>query len=91
MPKIAVRKPRGATRASADERQRPEESHASLLHRARAWSDARVTFDRITDVTTHCPQCSGLFTRCFGPGVLCACCGRLWLVREMLGREAGLN
>ncbi|MGH7322415.1 MAG: hypothetical protein ACRELA_22705 [Candidatus Rokuibacteriota bacterium] len=50
-----------------------------------------MTFNRVRDVTTHCPQCEGLLLRRLGPGVLCACCGRLWLVREMLGREAGLD
>jgi hypothetical protein len=61
----------------------------SLLERARDWSRARVAFDRITDVSGRCPNCEGLVTRRLGPGVLCSTCGRLWIVREMLEREAG--
>jgi hypothetical protein len=60
-----------------------------LLDRARRWSDARVTFDRVTDVSGRCPHCDGLVTRRLGPGVLCGTCGRWWVVREMLEREAG--
>jgi hypothetical protein len=62
-----------------------------ILERARRWSDARVTFDRVTDVSGRCPHCEGLVTRRLGPGVLCGTCGRLWVVREMLEREAGLT
>jgi hypothetical protein len=58
-----------------------------LLERTRRWSDARVTFDRVTDVSGRCPHCSALVTRRLGPGVLCGTCGRLWIVREMLERE----
>jgi len=60
----------------------------ALLDRARRWSDARVTFDRVTDVGSRCPHCDGLVTRRLGPGVLCGTCGRLWVVREMLDYEA---
>jgi hypothetical protein len=59
----------------------------TLLERARCWSDARVTFDRVTDVSGRCPHCDGLVTRRLGPGVLCGTCGRLWVVREKLERE----
>ena len=59
----------------------------SLLERTRRWSDARVTFDRVTDVSGRCPRCDALVTRRLGPGVLCGTCGRLWIVREMLDRE----
>jgi ribosomal protein L37AE/L43A len=62
----------------------------SLLERARRWSDAHVTFDRTTDVGGRCPHCDGLVNRRLGPGVLCATCGRLWVVRELLEREVGL-
>lgn len=62
-----------------------------LLERARRWSDARVTFDRVTDVSGRCPHCDGLVRRRLGPGVLCGTCGRLWVVREMLEREAGFT
>jgi hypothetical protein len=31
----------------------------NLYERACRWSDARVTFDRVTDVTPHCPRCRG--------------------------------
>ena len=58
-----------------------------LLDRARQWSNARVTFDRASDVNGRCPHCDGLVTRRLGPGVLCGTCGRLWVVREMLDRE----
>jgi hypothetical protein len=61
----------------------------NLYERACRWSDARVTFDRVTDVTPHCPRCEGLLVRRMGPGVICSTCGRLWLVRELLEREAG--
>jgi hypothetical protein len=61
----------------------------TLLEGARGWSRARVTFDRITDVSARCPNCDGLVMRHLGPGVLCVSCGRLWIVREMLEREAG--
>lgn len=60
-----------------------------LLQRARDWSRARVTFDRITDVSGRCPNCDGLVMRRLGPGVICGTCGRLWIVREILEREAG--
>ena len=60
---------------------------SALLERARRWSDARVTFDRVTDVGGRCPHCDALVTRRLGPGVLCGICGRLWVVREMLERE----
>jgi hypothetical protein len=63
----------------------------TLLERARRWSDAWVTFDRITDVNGRCPHCDGLVTRRVGPGVLCGTCGRLWVVREMLERETDLS
>lgn len=59
----------------------------NLLERARRWSDARITFDRVTDVSPRCPRCEGLVTRRLGPGMLCGTCGRLWVVREMLERE----
>jgi len=62
-----------------------------LLERARRWPYARVTFDRVTDVSGRCPRCDGLLTRRLGPGILCGTCGRLWVVREMLEREAGLT
>jgi hypothetical protein len=58
-----------------------------LLERTRRWSDAHVTFDRVTDVGGRCPRCEALLTRRLGPGVLCGACGRLWIVREMLARE----
>jgi hypothetical protein len=58
-----------------------------LLDRARSWMNARVTFDRVTDVNDRCPHCAGLVTRRLGPGVICGTCGRLWVVREMLDRE----
>ena len=64
-------------------------AHGRLLERARRWSRACVTFDRITDVSGRCPQCDGLVTRRLGPGVLCGTCGRLWIVRELLEQEAG--
>ena len=64
-------------------------ARGALLERARRWSRARVTFDRITDVSARCPNCDGLVMRRLGPGVLCGSCGRLWIVREMLEREAG--
>lgn len=63
----------------------------SLLERTRRWSDARVTFDRVTDVSGRCPHCDALVTRRLGPGVLCGTCGRLWIVREMLDREMELT
>jgi hypothetical protein len=73
-------------------RSRPRDSEqfgrGNLLERTRSWSDAHVTFDRTTDVPGRCPHCDGLLTRRLGPGVLCGMCGRLWLVREMLEREA---
>ena len=59
----------------------------SLLERTRRWSDARVAFDQVTDVSARCPRCDALVTRRLGPGVLCGACGRLWIVREMLDRE----
>ena len=62
-----------------------------LLDRARRWSDARVTFDRTSDVNGRCPHCDGLVTRHLGPGVLCGTCGRLWVVREMLEREVDVR
>jgi hypothetical protein len=62
-----------------------------LLDRARRWTDAYVTFDRVSDVTGRCPRCNGLATRHLGPGVLCGTCGRLWVVREMLDREIGVQ
>jgi hypothetical protein len=62
-----------------------------LLERARRWSYARVSYDRTTDVSSRCPHCEGLVTRRLGPGVLCGMCGRLWIVREMLEREAGIE
>jgi len=61
----------------------------TLLDRARHWSRAHVTFDRITDVSARCPNCDGLVLRRLGPGVVCGGCGRLWIVREMLEHEAG--
>jgi hypothetical protein len=54
-----------------------------------SFAHARVTFERVTDVPDYCPQCRGLLTRRLGPGVLCACCDRLWVIRELLGQEAG--
>ena len=57
--------------------------------RTRAWPEARVTFERIADIADRCPRYDALLTRQLGPGVLCSCCGRLWLVREMLAREIG--
>ena len=63
----------------------------AFLERARRWPDARVTFDRVTDVSGRCPHCDALVTRRLGPGVLCGTCGRLWVVREMLEREAGFT
>ena len=62
-------------------------SPGHLLERTRRWSDARVTFDRVSDVSGRCPRCDSLVTRRLGPGVLCGTCGRLWIVREMLERE----
>jgi hypothetical protein len=64
-------------------------AHGHLLERARCWSRARVTFDRITDISGRCPRCDGLVTRRLGPGVVCGTCGRLWIVRELLERESG--
>lgn len=61
-----------------------------LFERTRRWPDARVTFDRVTDVSGRCPRCDGLLTRRLGPGALCGTCGRLWVVRELLEHEAGL-
>ena len=61
----------------------------TLLERARHWSLAHVTFDRITDVSVRCPNCDGLVLRRLGPGVVCGGCGRLWVVRELLEHEAG--
>jgi hypothetical protein len=73
---------------------RPRRSRAAdrlapgtLFERARRWSDARVTYDRVTDVSGRCPHCDALVTRRLGPGMLCGTCGRLWIVREMLERE----
>jgi Domain of Unknown Function (DUF748) len=66
-------------------------SREDLHERARRWSDARVTFERIVDVTSHCPRCEALLVRRMGPGVVCSTCGRLWLVRELLEREATLT
>ncbi len=63
----------------------------TLLQRARRWSDARVTYDRTSDVSDRCPNCNGLVTRRLGPGVLCGTCGRLWVVRELLASETGLT
>lgn len=68
-------------------RARDEFGPGKLLDRARRWSDARVTFDRVTDVSGRCPHCDALVTRRLGPGMLCGTCGRLWIVREMLDRE----
>ena len=75
------------------QRPRPEAPFGPevLLARARGWSAAHVTFERTTDVNGRCPHCDGLVTRRLGPGVLCGTCGRLWVVREMLKREAGLR
>jgi hypothetical protein len=70
-------------------RPRDRSGPGGLLERARRWSDARVTFDRVTDVSGRCPHCDGLVTRRLGPGVLCGTCGRLWVVREMLEHEDG--
>jgi hypothetical protein len=61
----------------------------SLLERARHWSEARVTFDRLANVHGRCPRCEGLLTRRLGPGVMCGTCGRLWIVRELLEQDAG--
>ena len=74
-------------------RPRPRQQFADgvLLDRARRWSAAHVTFERTTDVSGRCPRCDGLVTRRLGPGVLCGTCGRLWVVREMLAREAGVR
>ena len=72
-------------------RAREQFARGVLLDRARRWSDAHVTFDRTTDVRGRCPHCDGLVTRRLGPGVLCGTCGRLWVVREMLEREAGVR
>lgn len=72
-------------------RAREQFTRGVLLDRARRWSDAHVTFDRTTDVSGRCPHCDGLVTRRLGPGVLCGTCGRLWVVREMLEREAGVR
>ena len=66
-------------------RQRP----GTLLSLAREWPGARVTFDRISDISGRCPNCDGLVMRRLGPGVICSTCGRLWIVREMLQQEAG--
>jgi hypothetical protein len=62
-----------------------------LMDRARRWTDAHVTFDRIRDVTARCPRCDGLVTRRLGPGVLCGTCGRLWVVREMLDSQTDIQ
>jgi hypothetical protein len=70
---------------------RPRARHLTLVGRPERqdeWSDAHVTFDRIADVSRRCPNCNGLVNRRLGPGVLCGTCGRLWIVREMLEREA---
>jgi hypothetical protein len=77
-------------------RPRPSRQHTpygpeALLERARRWTDAHVTFDRTGDVSGRCPRCDGLVTRRLGPGVLCGTCGRLWVVRELLEREAGMR
>jgi len=72
-------------------RAREQFAQGVLLDRARCWSDAHVTFDRTTDVSGRCLRCDGLVTRRLGPGVLCGTCGRLWVVREMLEREAGVR
>jgi hypothetical protein len=64
-----------------------EESRSSLFDRVEAFTHAHVTFERVADVTDDCPRCGGLLSRRLGPGVLCACCGRLWVIRELLGRE----
>jgi len=64
-------------------------SPGTLLERARDWSLAHVTFDRIADVSVRCPNCDGLVLRRLGPGVVCGGCGRLWVVRELLEHEAG--
>jgi hypothetical protein len=72
-------------------RAREQFARGVLLDRARRWSDAHVTFDRTTDVSGRCPHCDALVTRRLGPGVLCGTCGRLWVVREMLEREAGVR
>lgn len=66
-------------------------ARSALLDRARRWSDARVTFDRTTDVSGRCPHCDGLAMRRMDPGVLCGTCGRLWVVRELLEREASVK
>ena len=76
---------------------RPQPRHETpfgpevLLERARRWSAAHVTFERSTDVNGRCPHCDGLVTRRLGPGVLCGTCGRLWVVRELLEREADMR
>jgi hypothetical protein len=77
-------------------RQHPAREHpatrehpGNLVERARQWAGARVTFDRVTDVSGRCPNCDGLVIRRLGPGVICGTCGRLWIVREMLQQEAG--
>ena len=75
------------TRPKARERNRD----GVLLDGARRWTDAHVTFDRVSDVPGRCPRCDGLVTRRLGPGVLCVTCGRLWVVREMLDREIGVQ
>jgi hypothetical protein len=66
---------------------RGDTSHHGRVSRERIWPEANVTFERVSDVTERCPRCEALLTRQLGPGVLCSCCGRLWLVREMLARE----
>ena len=62
-----------------------------LLDRARRWTDAHVTFDRIRDVTGRCPRCDGLLDTPPGPRSPVRTCGRLWVVREMLDRESNIQ
>jgi hypothetical protein len=61
----------------------------NLYERACRWSDARVTFDRVTDVTPHCPRCRGAPGPADGPGRDLLHVRKVWLVRELLEREAG--
>jgi len=87
--RLSSRTERGVSRAASERTARPDASHGDAPIRTRAWPEARVAFERVADVADRCPRCDALLTRQLGPGVLCSCCGRLWLVREMLAHEIG--
>jgi len=83
-----IERPHPRVRSRSErENGRGETTHHARVSRQRSWPEANVTFERVSDVTKRCPRCEALLTRQLGPGVLCSCCGRLWLVREMLARE----